>query len=200
MLITARFAAAPDEGARLSRSTLAIAITASVSYVGLVAAARAVVPVLGDAATALSERLIAMVALIMAIALGLGRVRPATGAPVLLLAVQGLLDDGHLLLFAGSHGADPEIAAVAGSCFGAVTTLLGYLILREPVSAQQWGSIAMVFAGVALPVPAWLRLRSTTAGRTSRRPQSRGRRRSALGRPRCRAPGSDPRSERGLAP
>jgi drug/metabolite transporter (DMT)-like permease len=152
VLITARFVKAPVDGTRVSRSTLAIAVAASVSYAGLVAAAQAVVPVLGEASTALSGRLVAIVALLAAMGLGVGHVRPARGLePVYpLLGLQGLLDGGgHLLLFAGSHGAYPEVAAVAGSCFGAVTTLLAYFILRERVTAPQWGGIALVFVGVA---------------------------------------------------
>src|ERR671921_15261 len=60
MVVTARFVGEPQTAARLTRSTLAIAVAASVSYAGLVTAAQAVVPVLGDAVTALSGRLIAI--------------------------------------------------------------------------------------------------------------------------------------------
>jgi drug/metabolite transporter (DMT)-like permease len=65
------------------------------------------------------------------------------------LGAQGLLDAaGYLFLFAGSHGDNPEIAAVAGSAFGAVTTLLARFVLRERIGLVQWGGIAIVFAGV----------------------------------------------------
>jgi drug/metabolite transporter (DMT)-like permease len=65
------------------------------------------------------------------------------------LIVQSALDiGGYLLLFAGSRGSQPHIVAVIASSFGAVTTLLGYFIVRERVSTLQWSGIALVFAGV----------------------------------------------------
>ena len=65
--------------------------------------------------------------------------------------MQGILDiGGHLLLFAGSQGGQPHIVAVVASSFGAITTLLGYFVLREKVSLPQWSGIALVFVGVAV--------------------------------------------------
>ena len=66
------------------------------------------------------------------------------------LIAQGLLDGGgYLALFAGSHGADTELAAVTASAFGAVTALLGRVFLREEMTWRQWAGIVLIFAGVA---------------------------------------------------
>ncbi len=63
----------------------------------------------------------------------------------------GVLDaGGYLLLFAGSTGGDPAIAAVTGSAFGAVTVLLARVVLKEKMSVMQWFGIALVTTGVAV--------------------------------------------------
>ncbi len=83
--------------------------------------------------------------------LGLG---PAPAIPArawLPLAGMGVLDaGGYLLLFAGSTGGDPAIAAVTGSAFGAVTVLLARVVLKEKMSVMQWFGIALVTTGVAV--------------------------------------------------
>ena len=83
--------------------------------------------------------------------LGLG---PAPVVPVrawLPLAGMGVLDaGGYLFLFAGSTGANPAIAAVTGSAFGAVTVLLARVVLKEKMGAFQWLGIALVTIGVAV--------------------------------------------------
>ena len=149
--LTARFAEEHAGQAVLTRSTLVIALGASLSYAGLVITGQAVVPVFGDAQTALAGRMVAITAILLYL-WWRPLADPATAGTGLwtLLAVQGLLDGGaYLLLFLGSHGSNPEIAAVAGSCFGAVTTLLAYFILRERVTLPQWAGIVLVFTGVA---------------------------------------------------
>jgi drug/metabolite transporter (DMT)-like permease len=80
------------------------------------------------------------------------RIRPT--APLRwwpVLALQGVLDTGgFLFLFVGSAGQDPEVAAVTGSCFGAVTTLLAWGILKERITPLQWCGIVLVFFCVAV--------------------------------------------------
>ena len=153
-LITARFASEAAEGEEtLTRATLIIAVAACCSYAGVVAAGQAVAPQLGGAVTGWAGRLVAIAALLVYI--GFAPTRPKLPAPrmpfLLLLGVQGVLDaGGHVLLLAGSHGENPEIAAVTASCFGAVTTLLAFFILRERVNAAQWSGIGLVFVGVAV--------------------------------------------------
>jgi drug/metabolite transporter (DMT)-like permease len=157
-VITVRCAEEPADGvAPIARSTLVISLAAAAAYAVMVSAGQASVPLIGDAPTAWWGRLTAIAVLLTYMAAR--RVRPARGRPgsvaipsggiLLLLGAQAFLDGGgHLLLFFGSHGAHPEVAAVAASTFGAVTTLLAYVVLRERVTRPQWGGIAMIFLGV----------------------------------------------------
>lgn len=150
-IVTARFVGREaGAAAAITRPTLLISMAAAVSYAVMIVSGQTAVPLAGDAQTAWWGRLVAL-AVILALAIARRPQRPVLPpANILgLLALQGLLDGGgHLLLFLGSHGAHPEIAAVAASAFGAVTTVLAYAVLREPVRPAQWGGIAMVFAGV----------------------------------------------------
>lgn len=132
------------------RTTLLIACGSACAYAVLVIAGQAAVPVYGELQTLWLGRLVSLGCIA---ALFLVRRRrptlPRRWWP--LLGVQGLLDAvGYLSLFAGSRGAGAEIAAVTASTFGAVTTLLARVVLREAVSAAQWVGIVLVFAGVAV--------------------------------------------------
>ena len=150
-LVTARYGEAEKEGGPVSLATLGIAVAAALSYAVLVIAGQAAVPAVGHVQTALYGRVLAVPLVMLLIGLSAKKAAgPGPGAPIYaFLTLQGALDGGgHLLLFLGSRGANPEIAAVTGSCFGAVTTLLAYFILRERVTAGQWGGIALVFSGV----------------------------------------------------
>ena len=67
------------------------------------------------------------------------------------LGVQGLLDTaGVLFMLFGSLGADRAVVAVISSSFSAVTVLLARFVLKESMSAFQWGAIAVVLAGVSI--------------------------------------------------
>jgi uncharacterized membrane protein len=150
-LMTARFSE-PDTETTLSRQTLLIAVAASLSYAGLVIAGQTAVPAVGAAQTAFWGRIVAILVIVPITMLGTPRApsKRSTRTIYLLVGLQGVLDGGgHLLLFAGSHGPHPEIAAVAGSCFGAVTALLAWIVLRERVAPLQWAGMVLVFAGVA---------------------------------------------------
>lgn len=140
-----------SEGRGRLPATLAIAGAACVVYAGMVSAGQAAAPIYGEVTTIWVGRL-AAVALLAPVVLP-RRARSPQRVPALwwpVLGVQGLLDaGGHLFLLTGSHGARPEVAAVTSSTFGVITTLLAYAILRERVTAGQWGGIALVFAGVA---------------------------------------------------
>lgn len=74
---------------------------------------------------------------------------PLRAAP--LVGVQGLLDaSGVLLMLAGSLGADRAVVAVISSSFSAVTVLLARFVLKEPMSALQWGAIGIILGGVSV--------------------------------------------------
>ncbi len=70
-------------------------------------------------------------------------------APWALLAVMGGCDALALGLVQAAGGlAHPEFASVAASVFGMVTILLAWAFLQEKMSAPQWFSVALVFAGI----------------------------------------------------
>lgn len=129
--------------------TIAIACCSSVAYAVLVAAGQAAVPTYGELPTLWMSRLVSLAALLLVFAAGRRRPKlPLRWWPVLI--AQGLLDaGGYLFLFAGSHGPDAAIAAVTGSTFAVVTTLLARLVLREPIGWLQWGGILLVVGGAA---------------------------------------------------
>jgi len=132
------------------RVTVSIAVAAAVAYAVLVSAGQAAVPIYGELQTLWLGRLVSLGSIALLFVARRDRpTLPWRWWPVLL--GQGLLDAaGYLFLFAGSHGSNPEIAAVAGSTFGAVTTLLARFVLREAIGALQWGGVVLVFAGVAV--------------------------------------------------
>ncbi len=132
------------------RLTVIIAGCSSLAYAVLISAGQAAVPIYGELQTLWVGRVISFAAIVLLFAVRAERPRlVARWWP--LLAAQGLLDaGGFLFLFLGSYGAHPEIAAVAASTFGAVTTLLARVVLRETISAPQWCGIMLVFVGVAL--------------------------------------------------
>jgi drug/metabolite transporter (DMT)-like permease len=131
------------------QTTVLIALASSAAFAIGVFAAQLAVPVYGELQTTWLTRLISLAALLL-LFVGRGRPRiPARWWPA--VTGQGCFDTGgYLALYAGSAGANAEIAAVTASAFGAVTTLLAWLVLRERIGWLQWLGIAMVFAGVAV--------------------------------------------------
>jgi drug/metabolite transporter (DMT)-like permease len=131
------------------RRTVMIALGSALAFaLGLMAAQQAV-PIYGELQTLWLTRLISLAGLVLMFLLSRQQLDLALRWWPVLIA-QGLLDGGgYLALFAGSHGAGSELAAVTSSAFGAVTVLLGRIFLREAMTWPQWGGIAFIFAGVA---------------------------------------------------
>jgi len=74
---------------------------------------------------------------------------PWHGAPWRLLAAMGFCDATALgLVQAAGSLPHAEFAAVTSSIFGVVTILLAWAFLKERLGALQWGSVAVVFAGI----------------------------------------------------
>ena len=138
-----------SEDGTARRTTLAIAVGASVAYALIIISGQAAVPYLGELQTTWVGRLVGLAALLALFAVRRERPRcDRSWVPFLVLL--GLLDTGgYLALFAGSTGSHPEATAVAASTFGVVTVVLARFILHEPVTWRQWGAIALVFGGVA---------------------------------------------------
>jgi drug/metabolite transporter (DMT)-like permease len=155
-VITARFTTETslDRSAGAARGAVAIATAACICYAALVVFGQKATLIYGDLQTVWGGRIVAILTILPLIYFLPVRERgpgPLSRIMLPLLALQGVLDiGGHLLLFAGSQGAQPQIVAVVASSFGAVTTLFGFFILRERVSLPQWSGIVLVFVGVAV--------------------------------------------------
>lgn len=132
------------------RTTIFIALGSSVAYAVLVIAGQNAVPVYGDFQTLWFGRLVSLAVIVM---LFCAR-REAPDLPWRwwpFVIFQGLCDaGGYLALFAGSHGAGAEIAAVTASTFGAITVILARFIIKERITPAQWLGIVLVFGGVLL--------------------------------------------------
>lgn len=73
---------------------------------------------------------------------------PARWLPA--FALTGSLDiAGILAVNLAAHSEHPVVAGVVASCFGVVTILLAWVILKERIAPLRWAGIAITFAGVA---------------------------------------------------
>lgn len=152
VIIVARSTGSHIDGghdAGLLRGTILISIVSAIAFgVGVYLSQRAL-PMLSDLPTLWSSRLVSLAALI--ILMLAARERPALPMrwwPA--LASQGLLDTGgYAALYQAAYGEGSGIAAVVASSYGALSTLLAWIVLRERVHAVQWAGIALVFGGVA---------------------------------------------------
>jgi drug/metabolite transporter (DMT)-like permease len=71
------------------------------------------------------------------------------------VAVMGLLDTTAMVcVFKAGEMPSPEIAAVTGASFGGIVSLLGWIVLKEPVGALQWFGIGLIMAGAGV-LTAW---------------------------------------------
>jgi drug/metabolite transporter (DMT)-like permease len=152
VIIVARSTGSHIDGghdAGLLRGTILISIASAIAFgVGVYLSQRAL-PMLGDLPTLWSSRLVSLAALI--ILMLAARERPALPMrwwPA--LASQGLLDTGgYVALYQAAYGEGSGVAAVVASSYGALSTLLAWIVLRERVNAAQWAGITLVFGGVA---------------------------------------------------
>jgi drug/metabolite transporter (DMT)-like permease len=131
------------------RVTLVIAAGACLAHAVLVIAAQAATPYYEPLQIAWMGRIVSFFTLLGYFAVL--RQRPNVhGRWWQFLIVQGLMDAaGHYCLFVGSRS-DSLAAAVATSAFGAVTTLLAWLVLREAMGRIQWLGVVLVFTGIGL--------------------------------------------------
>lgn len=132
------------------RTTLLIAAAACVAHAVLVVAGQSAVPHYGNVQTLWLARLFGLVFLALYFVVRFkGPVIPIRWWPLIL--AQGTLDaGGYLFLFTGSSGDGREIAAVTASAFGAVTTILARVFLKERMRALQWIGVVLIFSGIAV--------------------------------------------------
>jgi drug/metabolite transporter (DMT)-like permease len=129
--------------------TLVIAAGACLAHAVLVIAAQAATPCYEPLQIAWMGRIVSFFTLLGYFAVL--RQRPNVhGRWWQFLIAQGLMDAaGHYCLFVGSRS-DSVTASVATSAFGAVTTLLAWLVLREAMGRIQWLGVVLVFAGIGV--------------------------------------------------
>ena len=118
-------------------------------YAVLVVSGQSAVPIYGELQTLWLARLFGLVFLGVYFLVRAKKPSiPIRWWPVIL--GQGALDaGGYLFLFTGSGGEGREIAAVTASAFGAVTTILARVVLKERMSVTQWSGVALIFGGIA---------------------------------------------------
>lgn len=144
------FARSGDYSTGHLRKTIGIACASAVAYAVLVVSGQAAVPIYGELQTLWLGRWVGIATVLLVFAAS----RRMPGLPLRwwpVIGIQGMLDaTGYLALFAGSQGEGSEIAAVAASGFGAITTILARIFLREIMGPVQWIGVAFVFLGVAV--------------------------------------------------
>lgn len=132
------------------RLTLLMAGAACLIYSVTVMTGQLAVPIYGELQTLWLVRLVGLLCIVMLLAARRRRVC-VSGRWWLFLGVQACLDaGGYWFLFLGSRGPGSEIAAVTASAFGAVTTVLARVVLKEQMSAVQWLGILLVFGGIVV--------------------------------------------------
>lgn len=135
---------------------LLFAAASAVCYAASVIAGQTATPLVGELQTTWIARGFAVLAL-----LPLLLVMTSARQPVALrwwpaIAAMGLFDTLAMVsVFKAGEMPGSEIAAVAGSAFGGVVALLGWLFLREPVTLAQWGGIVLIFAGTGVLTMGW---------------------------------------------
>jgi len=129
--------------------TLVIAAGACIAHAVLVIAAQAATPYYAPLQIAWMGRIVSFFTLLAYFALRMQRPN-VHGRWWQFLIAQGVMDaSGYYCLFVGSRS-DSVAAAVATSAFGAVTTLLAWLVLREAMGRIQWLGVVLVFTGIGV--------------------------------------------------
>jgi drug/metabolite transporter (DMT)-like permease len=141
----------PEDRHLRRRAAIVFATVSGAGFAFAFALAQAAVRAGAEWPAVLTGRL-AAIALVLAIVLVVARaplVPPRAQAGW--LGAMGVLDALALSLvtLAGSLP-NPEFAAVTTSIFGVITVVLARVLLHERMTPGQWGSVAVVFSGVAL--------------------------------------------------
>ena len=131
-------------------AVIALALLASVGFAVALTSGQYAVPIFGEAQTAWLARIFGMATMIaLYLRPSAGRAIPIRWLPV--FGLMGALDVTALLLIvAAGNMAEPAIATVASSAFGAVAVILARLFLKERIAPLQLLGIALIFAGVGV--------------------------------------------------
>lgn len=136
--------------AKADRTTLLIAFGACMAYVALVLTAQVAAPLIGEVQTMWFGRWSGL-AFVAAILLAQRKSIKIPGKWLPFVGLQGGLDTlGYLAFLAGAATAAPHITMVVASAFSVVTVILARVILHEPVSRLQWGSIGLIALGTSI--------------------------------------------------
>jgi drug/metabolite transporter (DMT)-like permease len=138
---------AGEKGAAEMRTTILIAVGACFAYVAIVLTSQAAAPILGELQTVWISRWAGLIFVALILLTQRTPLRiPRNWLPF--VGVQGLLDTvGYLTFLAGATSASPHIAMVVASTFSVFTVFLARMVLKEPISAQQWTAIALISIG-----------------------------------------------------
>jgi drug/metabolite transporter (DMT)-like permease len=136
-------------GKRAMRIVIGLALLAGVCFAIAVTAGQIAAPIFGEIETVWLARMFGLVTIgIIYLAMSPATPLPTRWLP--LLALMGALDVTALAaLTAAGTLPSPEFATVISSALGAITVLLAWAFLKEPVSRAQLGGIVLIFGGVA---------------------------------------------------
>lgn len=142
--------APPEYSRAVIRRSAAFSLGAAAIWAAALVAGDRAVDAYGPWQTILVVRLIGSAILLVVVLVGRQPLRfPRRSWPFLLSF--GVLDTaGHLLLYVGLTREHSEFAMIASSAYTVVTVILARAVLREPISAIQWGGVALVVGGVGV--------------------------------------------------
>ncbi|MDG2406175.1 MAG: hypothetical protein P8M25_14895 [Paracoccaceae bacterium] len=135
---------------KLERTTVLIAVAASLLYAGVVLSGKIGAIYLGHFQTIWVCRVASLV--ILCIFFIVLRERPAVSlAWVPYLIAQGAADSlGYSALVAGTQATFPEAAAVTASAFGIVIILIAHILFKETINQKQYGAITLSMFGILI--------------------------------------------------
>lgn len=141
---------APEYSRAVIRRSIAFSLGAAAIWAAALIAGDRAVEAYGPWQTTLVVRLIGSAVLFLVVLVGRQPLRfPRRSWPFLLGF--GVLDTaGHVLLYVGLTRENSEYAMIASSAYTVVTVMLARAVLREPVSAIQWGGVALVVSGIGV--------------------------------------------------
>lgn len=146
--IVASLADHGDDATPPKGPTILFAIVAAIGFAGTFALGQYAAESAGHMPVAFVTRITAITLLVIGMAIT--RLPFWAGKKaIFMLAMMGVADGIALACVLAAGGLpNAQFAAVAASCFGLLTIVLAWAILRERMSAAQWAGCALAFAGI----------------------------------------------------